>query len=118
MFLIKKCPFGGVLPERLELTMRVLEPKEARPRGIWGRAEGQDRATARTIAGPSEAHADSWLFCARYDEPQRVSDIPSNDRQSISRSVLCLFVRSSADARRPRFASCLNLHSVGKRPAD
>jgi len=75
MFLIKKCLFGGVLPERLELTMRVLEPKEARPRGIWGRAEGQDRATARTIADPSEAHADSWLFCARYDEPQRVSDI-------------------------------------------
>jgi hypothetical protein len=31
MFLIKKCPFGGVLPERLELTMRVLEPKRPAP---------------------------------------------------------------------------------------
>ena len=89
-----------------------------------GTGEGQDRATARTIADPSQAHGDSWLFCARYDEPQRVSDIQlalvlaSNDRQSISRSILCLFVRSSADARRPRLESCLNLHSVSKRPAD
>ena len=91
--------------------MRVLEPKKARPRGIGGRAEGQDRATARTIADPSQAHGDSWLFCARHDEPQRVSDISlpltSNDRQSISRSVLCLSDRvRMRDARELRRLIC------------